>query len=99
MHVAALAVNGLWPSDAPRLPVPKDAGDGLATAFAAHVERIGDIGRTQAEEVEAWSHSDAARGCGAQAWMTLPWRWRGLANLEAMQGLLVALGEPGGQAS
>ncbi len=99
MHIAALAVNGLWPSDAPALPTPTHDAGGLATALATHVARIGEVGRTQAQEVDEWSRSAAARGCGARAWTTLPWCWRGLANLEAMQGLLVALGEPGGQAS
>lgn len=99
MHVAALAVNGLWPSDAPKIPTPVKDPDGLATAFSEHVGRIGDIGRTQSQEVDAWSRSAAALGCGAEAWTTLPWRWRGLADLAAMHALLAALGEREGQAS
>ena len=99
MHVAALVVNGLWPSEVPTLPMPPEGANELATALVSHVGRIGDLGRTQAQEVDAWSRSAAARGCGAQAWTTLPWRWRGLADLDAMQALLNALGDSGGQPS
>ncbi len=88
MHIAAIAVNGLWPDDPPRLQAPASDADGLATAFASHVTRIGDIGRGQAQDVEAWSRSPAALQCGAQGWMTLPWRWRGLANHAAIQQML-----------
>ncbi len=99
MDVAAIAVNGLWP-DAPSLDVPGPAVDpqGLAAAVAEHVSRIGAAGRQQADDVRAWSTSDAALGCGAHGWMTLPWQWKGLANRPAMEALLEALGD-GGQAS
>ncbi len=100
MHVAAIAVNGLWPSDTPTLPnVAESAADegGLASAFAAHVNRIGDIGRAQAQVADAWSRSQAALECGAQAWTTLPWRWRGLSDLPAIQALLADLGDAAGQ--
>lgn len=105
MHVAAIAVNGLWPADAPHLPVPAadldGASGGLVTAFAEHVNRIGGIGRSQAAEVDAWSRSSAALGCCAQAWTTLPWRWRGLTDHHAVRQLLLALGDTvsGGQSA
>lgn len=99
MHVAALVVNGLWPSDAPSLPAPRTDAEGLAAAFAEQVNRIGDIGRAQAEDVDAWSRSQAALGCGAQAWTTLPWRWRGLSDHASVHAMLQVLGDRGGQSA
>jgi anion-transporting ArsA/GET3 family ATPase len=99
MSVAAIAVNGLWPGDVPVLPQPAVDPSGAVSSFAQHVGRIGGVGRSQAEEVEAWSRSAAALECGAHAWTTLPWRWRGLADRSAVDALLAALGETGGQSS
>jgi len=99
MHVSAIAVNGLWPADVPVMPAPAVDTEApqLAAAFADQVERIGQAGRLQAREVEAWSRSAAALECGAQAWTTLPWRWAGLTDLAAVTDLLESLGDVGGQ--
>lgn len=97
MHVAAIVVNGLWPSDVPVVPEPSSDAQGLAAAFAEQVNRIGDIGRAQAGDVEAWSRSQAALGCGAGAWTTLPWRWRGVSDRASVRAFLQVLGDRGDQ--
>ncbi len=101
MKVAAMVVNGAWPADTPELRVPDASVDpqGLGRSVAEHVTRIGAIGRAQHQDVEAWSRSEAALQCGAEAWMTLPWRWRGIADLASVRATLAALGEGKGQAS
>ncbi|MCR9159881.1 MAG: ArsA-related P-loop ATPase [Nannocystaceae bacterium] len=97
MHVAAIVVNGLWPSDVPVVPEPSSDAQGLAAAFAEQVNRIGDIGRAQAGDVDAWSRSQAALGCGAGAWTTLPWRWRGVSDRASVRAFLQVLGDRGDQ--
>lgn len=107
LDVAAIAINGLWPADAPTLrrPSTERDPDGLAGNVAEHVSRICEIGREQRADVQAWSEGEVAQQCGAQAWFTLPWRWRGVADLDAMQKLLKTLdhedpiGDHGDQAS
>ena len=93
MNVAAIVVNGLWPRDVPPLRLPSASEDprGAVGPVFEHVERIAGVGRRQHAELGAWFASDAARNCGADALVQVPWRWEGVSDMAGLRQLLPML--------
>lgn len=87
MNVAAIVVNGTWPSAIPEL----DDADLGAHSIAAEVARIAEVARCQRGDVDSWAASEAAGRCGVGGWMELPWRWEGIANLADTEALLATI--------
>ena len=93
MHVAAIVVNGVWPDAVPPLRSPsaeEDPQRHVAPVLDV-VTHVGDVGRQHRADVEAWKHSDAARTCGADSLMMLPWRWQGISDVDDLQAMLAGL--------
>jgi hypothetical protein len=93
MHVAAIVVNGVWPDAVPPLRAPSAEEDPhrIVEPVIDVVTHIGDVGRQQRADLEAWKQTEAARTCGADSLMTLPWRWQGIRNVDDLQAMLAGL--------
>jgi anion-transporting ArsA/GET3 family ATPase len=93
MHVAAIVVNGLWPDAVPPLRVPsaEDDPQRIVAPVIDVVAHIGEVGRQHHADVDAWKSSDAARTCGADSLMTVPWRWEGIVDFDDLQAMLAGL--------
>jgi anion-transporting ArsA/GET3 family ATPase len=93
MNVAAIVVNGMWPDPVPPLRAPSAAEDPqrIVAPVLDVVAQIGDVGGQHRADVEKWKRSEAARTCGADSLMTLPWRWQGISNVDDLQAILAGL--------
>jgi hypothetical protein len=90
MHVASIVVNGVWPHEVPKLRPPTRDEDpqGLVVPVLAEVDRVARIGQRHRASIEAWKGSQAARDCGADALLSLPWRWQGIRAPDDLRQIL-----------
>lgn len=88
--IETVVVNGTWPGDVPQLPPPPPAldPDGIVAPVLSLAGSIGHTGRKHREIVDQWSHSEAAARCGMSSLITIPWRWDGLCEPQALLRLL-----------
>lgn len=89
MNVAGIVVNGLWPARPEPLEVPNAALDptGTVAPMLQRISEVTAVGQRQRASIERWSRSEAARGCGAEAFVLLPWAWGGVHDIESLRGL------------
>jgi anion-transporting ArsA/GET3 family ATPase len=99
IDIASVFVNGVLPADVPVLD-PRSTDPEPDEAVSAVLSRVADIagaGRRHQEEIEAWRRADTRTPRPAA--ITVPWRWEGLGDLEALQRLLRELESPRGAVS
>ncbi len=93
ISIETMVINGMWPGGVPTLEAPAAELDprGEAAPVLSLAGSIGHTGRRHQEIVQQWSRSDAARRCGVESVLTLPWCWEGLGDVEAFERLLARL--------
>jgi len=91
--IQTMVVNGMWPDTVPVLspPAPELDPQGVVAPVFELSGAIGQTGRRHRDVVDEWSRSEAARRCGIQSVLTLPWRWEGLCERAAFEQLLEQL--------
>ena len=83
--VAAVVVNGLWPTDVPVLE--QIDPDGPVGEVAEALAQVCNTGRRHDAELAAWAR---AQGTGLRTTLTLPWRFEGVGDRQALLELLAA---------
>ncbi len=90
VDIGAIVINGMWPEGLPELTPPTAAEDPeghVGEVFAA-IQTMAEQRRHQAQGIRDWLAAEREAGRSTPPVVQLPWRWRGLEGLKAIEELL-----------
>ncbi|HGG56890.1 MAG TPA: hypothetical protein ENK31_03735 [Nannocystis exedens] len=90
VEIGAIVINGMWPEGLPELAPPTAAEDPeghVGDVFAA-IKTMAEQRRHQDQGIRDWLEAEAEAGRSIPPVVQLPWRWRGLEGLGALEELL-----------